>query len=75
MFGGSTLFPAFLDAGYVDSVEVAVIPRLLGDRIPLLSPPYAPTKLKLVSHEVYQSGRLSLVYEVRHERSLSYSGV
>ncbi len=66
LFGGSGLFRSFLDAGCVDTVEVMVIPVLLGDGIPLLPPPYRPAKLKLVSHRVYRSGRVSLGYEVQH---------
>jgi dihydrofolate reductase len=66
LFGGSTLFRSFLDAGLVDAVEVAVIPVLLAAGIPLLPPPYSPTKLRLVGHRLYQSGRVSLAYEVQH---------
>ncbi len=65
LFGGSSLFRTFLDADLVDTVEVNVIPVMLGEGIPLLPPPYGPTKLRLLSHKVYRSGRLSLVYEVQ----------
>lgn len=64
LFGGSSLFRSFLDAGLVDTVEVNVIPVLLGDGIPLLPPPYTPAKLRLLSHNAFRSGRLALVYEV-----------
>src|SRR5713226_2918816 len=53
LMGGSELFRSFLDSGYVDSVEVNVIPVLLGSGVPLLPPPYTPAKLRLVSHKVY----------------------
>jgi dihydrofolate reductase len=66
LFGGSALFRSFLDLGQVDMIEVSVIPVLLGAGIPLLPPPYSPTKLKLLSNEVYRSGRLALAYEVQH---------
>jgi len=65
LFGGARLFRTFLDAGCVDTVEVQVIPALLGDGVPLLPPPYTPAKLKLSSHRVYGSGRVALTYEVR----------
>src|SRR6476619_5021605 len=42
LFGGGNLFRSFLDAGLADTVEVNVIPVLLGDGIPLLPPPYTP---------------------------------
>ena len=66
LFGGSGLFRSLLDSGVVDSIEVAVIPVLLGAGIPLLLPPYTPTKLRLLNQQVYRSGRISLTYEVQH---------
>ena len=66
LFGGSGLFRTFLDSGCVDTVEVTVIPVLLGCGVPLLPPPYTPAKLRLLTHRVYRSGRVSLVYEMQH---------
>jgi dihydrofolate reductase len=66
IMGGGGLFRSFLDSGHVDTVEVAVIPELLGGGVPLLPPPYNPAKLRLLSHKVYRSGRVSLAYEVQH---------
>jgi dihydrofolate reductase len=65
IMGGSELFHSFLQSGSVDTVEVSVIPVLLGAGIPLLGPPYRPAKLTLLSHKVYRSGRVSLVYAVK----------
>ena len=65
LFGGAELVRTFFDAGSVDTVEVQVVPALLGDGVPLLPPPYSPSKLSLVSHRVYGSGRVALGYEVR----------
>jgi len=66
IMGGGGLFRSFLDSGHVDTVEVAVIPVLLGGGVPLLPPPYDPAKLRLLSHKVYRSGRVSLAYDVQH---------
>ena len=66
LFGGSGLFRGFLDFGHVDTVEVSVIPVLLGGGVPLLPGPYNPAKLRLVSHKVYRSGRVLLGYDVQH---------
>ena len=66
LFGGSELFRSFLDSGYVDTVEVTVIPVLLGSGVPLLPPPYNPVKLRLFNSKIYRSGRVSLAYEVQH---------
>jgi dihydrofolate reductase len=64
LFGGGALFQSLLDAGLVDSVEVAVMPVLLGAGIPLL-PPGSKTKLKLVDHKVLPaSGIVALSYAV-----------
>ena len=65
LFGGGALFRAFLDAGLVDTVEVSVIPVLLGGGVPLLPPPYSPAKLRLFNSKVSRSGRVSLEYEVQ----------
>src|SRR5260370_31193 len=46
LFGGGLLFRSLLDARLVDTVEVAVIPVLLGGGIPLLPPPAGQTTLK-----------------------------
>jgi dihydrofolate reductase len=66
LFGGGNLFRSFFDSSFVDSIEVAIIPTLLGAGIPLFPPPYTPTKLRLRSHCVYPSGRVSLTYELQH---------
>lgn len=65
LFGGGELFRGFLQSGNVDTVEVSVIPVLLGSGVPLLPPPYSPSKLALRSHKTYRSGRVSLVYGVK----------
>jgi dihydrofolate reductase len=65
LFGGGALFRSLLDAGLVDTVEVAVIPVLLGDGTPLLPPPYGPAKLKLTRHKIYETGIVSLEYAVQ----------
>jgi dihydrofolate reductase len=64
LFGGSQLFRTFLHAGYIDNVEVTVIPVMLGSGVPLMGPPYDPTTLKLLNTKIYRSGRISLSYEV-----------
>jgi dihydrofolate reductase len=62
LFGGGVLFRSFLDAGLVDTVEVGVIPVLLGGGIPLLAVPAKEAKLKLTGHRVYKSGIVLLEY-------------
>ena len=65
VFGGGTLFRSLLDKSLVDSVEVAIVPILLGGGVPLLPAPAAQTKLALQKHKVYpKTGTVSLEYAV-----------
>lgn len=63
LYGGGTLFRSLLDAGLVDTVEVAVVPVLLGAGVPLL-PPGATTKLVLADQKTLPSGIVALSYSV-----------
>jgi dihydrofolate reductase len=64
LYGGGALFRSLLDAGLVDTVEVAVVPVLLGAGIPLL-PPGAVTKLTLADQKTLPaSGIVALSYSV-----------
>jgi dihydrofolate reductase len=64
LFGGGSLFRSLLDARLVDTVEVAVMPVLLGTGIPLL-PPGASTKLVLADKKILpKSGIVVLAYSL-----------
>src|SRR5262245_7414305 len=65
LFGGGLLFRSLLDAGLVDTVELAVMPVLLGGGIPLLPPPTKVKKLNLTGHKVYKTGIVMLEYAVK----------
>lgn len=65
LFGGGSLFRSLHEAGLVDTVEVAIIPVLLGGGIPLYPPPAPRAKLKLTRHKVYKTGIVSLEYAVK----------
>ena len=69
LFGGGLLFRSLLEARLVDAVEVAVVPVLLGEGIPLLPPRPSSERvtLKLASNRVYKSGIVSLEYTVDYE--------
>jgi dihydrofolate reductase len=63
------LFRSFAELGLVDIVEVAVIPVLLGEGMPLLPPPAKRVALKLTSHKLYaKTGIMSLEYAVQYGR-------
>ena len=64
LYGGGDFFRSLLNAGLVDTVEVAVIPVLLGSGIPLL-PPGAATKLMLADQKTLPaSGIVALSYSI-----------
>jgi len=65
LFGGPSFFRSLLDLGLVDTVEVAVMPVLLGGGIPLVQPPAKQTMLKLTNHKASKVGIVSLDYAVR----------
>ena len=71
IFGGGLLFRSFLEAGLVDTVEVAVIPVLLGGGVPLLPAPAERAKLKLTGHKVYGSGIVLLEYSTEQPQEPS----
>jgi dihydrofolate reductase len=65
LFGGGSLFRSLLGLGLVDTVEVAIIPVLLGVGIQLLPNPAERAKLQLTKHRVYaKTGTVALEYDV-----------
>ena len=53
----------------MDTVELGVMPVLLGEGVPLLSPPAMRVALKLTGHKVHaRTGSLSLEYAVQYGR-------
>jgi dihydrofolate reductase len=69
LWGGGSLFRSFAELGLVDTVEVAVVPVLLGGGVPLLSPPAKRVALKLTGHKLYaKTGIMSLEYAVQYGR-------
>jgi dihydrofolate reductase len=74
LFGGASLFRSLLDAGQVNTVEVSLIPVLLGAGVPLMPPPYGPVALRLVRQRVLPTtGTISLEYTIVDRPGLSHS--
>lgn len=66
LFGGGSLFRSLADEGLVDTVEVAVVPVLLGAGVPLIAEPATRIPLELKDHKLYEkTGTVSLVYEFK----------
>jgi dihydrofolate reductase len=57
---------SLLEAGLVDTVEIALIPVLLGGGIPMLPPPSQKVKLELTSSKALSTGIVMLTYKVAH---------
>jgi dihydrofolate reductase len=63
LFGGGVLFRSLLDAGLMDTVEVSVMPVLLGSGVPLLSEG-SRQALRLTASKALPGGMLTLSYSV-----------
>ena len=74
LFGGGELFRSLLELQLVDAVEVAVIPVLLGDGLPLLPRSEKRARLKLTQHKLFKkTGTLLLNYDVKYLRYSRHS--
>ena len=64
LYGGGALFRYLLDASLVDTVEVAVIPVLLGAGVPLVSPGASTTLVLADQKTLPASGIVALSYSL-----------
>jgi dihydrofolate reductase len=63
LFGGGLLFRSLLELRLVDTMEVAIIPVLLGGGVPLLPDTPVRAGLQLLEHQVYEkTGTVRLEY-------------
>ena len=62
LFGGGALFRSLLDDSLVDTIEVALMPILLGQGLPLLPGGPRSPRLRLISNETLPSGIVMLSY-------------
>ena len=69
LFGGGDLFRSLAAEGLVDTVEVAVMPVILGSGIRLIAEPASRIALTLTEQRTYEkTGIVSLVYAVNDPR-------
>jgi dihydrofolate reductase len=67
LFGGGSLFRSLAEEGFVDTMEVAIIPIVLGEGIPLVPGLTSRIALTLKEHTVYKkTGTVGLVYTVNN---------
>ena len=67
LFGGGSMFRTLADAGLVDTVEVGIMPVLLSQGVPLITPGGRITGMKLDKCETLpKSGIVMLSYTIPH---------
>jgi dihydrofolate reductase len=64
LFGGAVLFRDLASENLVDTVEVSVIPIVLGSGVPLIADTADRIRLLLTGHEIYKTGIVRLEYAV-----------
>jgi dihydrofolate reductase len=65
LFGGGELFRSVLDAGLIDTVEVAVVPVMLSQGVPLLPTGSRSPVLELIEAKPLPTGIVLLSYGVK----------
>ena len=66
LFGGGSLFRSLAAEGFVDTVEVALMPVILGGGVRLIAEPASRIALTLTERRTYEmTGIVSLVYAVK----------
>jgi dihydrofolate reductase len=64
LVGGAELVAAFLDSGQVDEFMIHVIPKMIGEGIPLVAPRHRDLRLKLLASKKFPDGVVRLHYGV-----------
>jgi dihydrofolate reductase len=65
MMGGAGIIASFLDAGEIDEFMIHVVPKFIGEGIPLVAPGRRTVPLKLISCTKFPDGVVKLHYAVR----------
>ncbi|MFN2528458.1 MAG: dihydrofolate reductase family protein [Candidatus Baltobacteraceae bacterium] len=65
IMGGAAVMGAFLDAGAVDTMELYVVPVLLGKGVRLFTRSGAPVSMKLLETKQFANGVVRVFYESR----------
>ena len=65
MMGGAGIIASFLDEGEIDEFMIHVIPKFIGEGIPLIAPRRRTVPLKLISSTKFTDGVVELHYAVR----------
>jgi dihydrofolate reductase len=65
MMGGAGIIASFLDEGEIDEFMIHVIPKFIGEGIPLIAPRHRTVPLKLLACKKFTDGVVRLHYAVR----------
>ncbi len=65
MMGGAGIIASFLDEGEIDEFMIHVIPKFIGEGIPLIAPGRRTVPLKLISCTKFPDGVVKLHYAIR----------
>lgn len=71
LFGGGVLFRSLVDAGLVDTIEVAVMPVLLSQGLPVVPTGRQVRGMQLTTCKTLPSGIVMLSYSLPHAKSVS----
>jgi dihydrofolate reductase len=67
LVGGAELVAPFLDSGQVDEFIIHVIPKMIGEGIPLVAARHRDLGLKLLATRTFPDGVVKLHYTVRRQ--------
>jgi dihydrofolate reductase len=65
MMGGAGIIASFLDEGEIDEFMIHIIPKFIGEGIPLVAPGRRTVPLELISCTKFTDGVVKLHYAVR----------
>ena len=68
LVGGGQLIKSFLDAGLIDKMIITVIPKVIGQGIPLFAGTINETNWKLIEVVSFDTGVVNLTYEIANSR-------
>lgn len=63
LIGGGQLVTAFLNEGLIDKMIISIIPKIIGEGIPLFAGTPLESHWKLLKSEPYDTGVVNLTYE------------
>jgi dihydrofolate reductase len=65
MMGGGGIIASFLDEGEIDEFIISIIPKFIGEGIPLIAPRHRDVSLRLVSSTAFPDGVVRVHYAVQ----------